>query len=259
MNIASHGHRAPCNTPRFSDCAAADAARRAIGKIAPAARIMAVKPKLVSRRRSPAPSRPPSPDQASARARTITQPSSRNASSRLTINPSTQPASFCRRPFIFSLTGWVRKPLYGDKHESNREIYSRPGAPDVGEPGICGIGPDPRPCRRHRHRRGPAGGHWVSGIEAPDQSVTFVRPVGTVPAAPTALPLNLSRGSIFAAAGILAALNAEAGQIISTLTFQSPAKAVTGPPRRSAPVWASKAGGWERRSTKNPKGTRPPA
>jgi hypothetical protein len=75
--------------------------------------------------------------------------------------------------------------------------------------------------------------------------VTLVRPVGTVPTGPTVFRLNLSRGSAFAAAGVLAALNAQATQIISTLTYQSPVEAVTGLAGISAVVWVAMVAAWK--------------
>jgi hypothetical protein len=69
--------------------------------------------------------------------------------------------------------------------------------------------------------------------------MTFARPVGTVPTAPNALRIKFERGSLFAAAGVLAALNAQAGQIISTLTYQSPIEAMTGLAGISAVIWAA--------------------
>jgi len=75
--------------------------------------------------------------------------------------------------------------------------------------------------------------------------VTLARPVGIVPTRPTALRLELGRGSVFAAAGILAALNAEAGQILSTLTFQSPVEAVTGLAGISAVIWVAMVAAWK--------------
>lgn len=74
--------------------------------------------------------------------------------------------------------------------------------------------------------------------------MTFARPAGTLPARPTVLQLNVSRGSVFAAAGILAALNAEAGQILSTLTYQSTLEAVTGLAGISAVIWAAMVAAW---------------
>jgi hypothetical protein len=56
--------------------------------------------------------------------------------------------------------------------------------------------------------------------------------------------VDVSRGSIFAAAGILAALNAQAGQILNTLTFQSGVEAVTGLAGISAVIWAAMIAAW---------------
>ena len=74
--------------------------------------------------------------------------------------------------------------------------------------------------------------------------MTLVRPVGAIPTGPTVLQLDPGRGSVFAAAGILAALNAEAGQILSTLTFQSTVKAATGLAGISAVIWAALIAIW---------------
>ena len=75
--------------------------------------------------------------------------------------------------------------------------------------------------------------------------MTLVRPVGTVPTGPTVSRLDFSRGSVFAAAGILAALNAEATQIISTLTYQSPVEALTGLAGISAVIWVAMVAAWK--------------
>ena len=88
--------------------------------------------------------------------------------------------------------------------------------------------------------------------------MTFARPAGTLPARPTVLQLNVSRGSVFAAAGILAALNAEAGQILSTLTYQSTLEAITGLAGISAVIWAAMIAAWsigseERRRMRGPR------
>jgi hypothetical protein len=56
--------------------------------------------------------------------------------------------------------------------------------------------------------------------------------------------VDVSRGSIFAAAGILAAVNAEAGQILSTLTFQSPIETITGLAGVSVVIWAAMVAAW---------------
>ena len=74
--------------------------------------------------------------------------------------------------------------------------------------------------------------------------MTYARPAGLIPAGPTTFRLDASRGSVFAAAGILTALNAQAGQILSTLTFLSPIEAVTGLAGISAVIWAAMAAAW---------------
>ena len=74
--------------------------------------------------------------------------------------------------------------------------------------------------------------------------MTFARPVGNIPAGRTAHRLDFSRGSVFAAAGILAALNAEAGQILSTLTFQTPMEAAFGLAGISAVIWVAMIAAW---------------
>lgn len=75
--------------------------------------------------------------------------------------------------------------------------------------------------------------------------MTFARPAGSIPAGPISVRLNLGRGGAFAAAGVLSALNAQAGQIISTLTFQSPIEAVTGLAGISAVIWVAMAAAWK--------------
>lgn len=74
--------------------------------------------------------------------------------------------------------------------------------------------------------------------------MTYVGPVGTAPTGPAIIRTGFRRGSVFAAAGVLAALNAEAGQIITTLTFQSPLEAVTLLAGVSAVIWAAMAAAW---------------
>jgi hypothetical protein len=75
--------------------------------------------------------------------------------------------------------------------------------------------------------------------------VTYARPVGTAPTEPVALRIDLRRGSVFVAAGVLAAVNAEAGQIINTLTYQSPLEAATGLAGISAVIWAAMIAAWK--------------
>lgn len=74
--------------------------------------------------------------------------------------------------------------------------------------------------------------------------MTLVRPVGLIPTAPAAARFELRRGRVFAAAGVLAALNAQAGQIISTLTYQSPFEAITGLAGISAVIWTAMVATW---------------
>jgi hypothetical protein len=75
--------------------------------------------------------------------------------------------------------------------------------------------------------------------------VTLVRPAGTVPARPAATPLELSRGGAFAAAGALAAMNAEAGQILAALTYQTPIEMMTGLAGVSAVIWVAMFAAWK--------------
>lgn len=75
--------------------------------------------------------------------------------------------------------------------------------------------------------------------------MTYARPVGTVPAASASSRMNLHRGGVFAAAGVLAALNAEAGQIIGTLTYQTPVEAITGLAGISAVIWTAMFAAWK--------------
>ena len=69
--------------------------------------------------------------------------------------------------------------------------------------------------------------------------MTFVRPVGHAPAGPTTKTVYLSRGSAFAAAGTLAALNAQADHIILDLSWQSPLDALINLGGISAVIWAA--------------------
>jgi hypothetical protein len=75
--------------------------------------------------------------------------------------------------------------------------------------------------------------------------VTFARPVGRAPTRLVIIGTDFRRGSVFAAAGVLAALNAEAGQIITTLTFQSPVEALTLLAGVSAVIWAAMVAAWK--------------
>jgi hypothetical protein len=67
--------------------------------------------------------------------------------------------------------------------------------------------------------------------------VNFARPAGSVPAGLLRLDLNFSRASLFACAGVLAALNAQAGQIIATLGSQPAAAALLTLGGISAVIW----------------------
>jgi hypothetical protein len=51
--------------------------------------------------------------------------------------------------------------------------------------------------------------------------VTLVRPVGVAPTGPFSLDRTIGRGAAFACAGVVAALNAQADQIINSLRYQS--------------------------------------
>lgn len=70
--------------------------------------------------------------------------------------------------------------------------------------------------------------------------MNLARAAGGVPAAP-ATNIYLPRGSAFAAAGVLAALNAQADQIIADLTWQPPLVALLNLGGVSAIVWAAMA------------------
>ena len=75
--------------------------------------------------------------------------------------------------------------------------------------------------------------------------MTDVRAAGRLPAAPTtnfALP---SRGSAFAAVGVLAALNAQADQILVDLTWQSPIGALLNLGGISAVMWTAMLVAWK--------------
>lgn len=75
--------------------------------------------------------------------------------------------------------------------------------------------------------------------------MTFVRPVGAIPTAPAAKIIPFSRGSAFAAAGILAALNAQADHIIVDLSWQSPLDALLNLGGISAVIWAAMLAAWK--------------
>jgi hypothetical protein len=67
--------------------------------------------------------------------------------------------------------------------------------------------------------------------------VNFARPAGTAPAGLLHLDLNVSRASLFACAGVLAALNAQASQIIATLGGPTAAAALFTLGGISAVIW----------------------
>lgn len=72
-----------------------------------------------------------------------------------------------------------------------------------------------------------------------------VRPAGIRPAGPLSQRCGLSRGNVFAAAGILAALNAQADQILSAFRIQPAADAIVGLTGVSAIIWAAMAASWK--------------
>ena len=74
--------------------------------------------------------------------------------------------------------------------------------------------------------------------------MTDVRAAGQGPAAPTSQSLYVSRGAAFAAAGVLAALNAQADQIIADLSWQSPIDALLNLGGVSALMWAAMFAAW---------------
>jgi hypothetical protein len=67
--------------------------------------------------------------------------------------------------------------------------------------------------------------------------VSFARRAGSFPAPPLSIHLKFGRASLFACAGVLAALNAQAGQIIGTLQFQSAVAALANLAGISAVIW----------------------
>ena len=56
---------------------------------------------------------------------------------------------------------------------------------------------------------------------------------------------SLSRGTVFAAAGILAALNAQADQILNTFVYEPPLEGIAGLAGISAVIWAAMAASWK--------------
>jgi exosortase/archaeosortase family protein len=67
--------------------------------------------------------------------------------------------------------------------------------------------------------------------------VTSARRVGEIPAQPFSLELTFRRSTAFACAGVLAALNAQADQIITALTWQSPLDVLTTLGGIAAVIW----------------------
>ena len=75
--------------------------------------------------------------------------------------------------------------------------------------------------------------------------MTDVRAVGRLPTAPIATNAYLPRGSAFTAAGVLAALNAQADHIIVDLSWQSPLHALLNLGGISAIMWAAMFAAWK--------------
>jgi hypothetical protein len=67
--------------------------------------------------------------------------------------------------------------------------------------------------------------------------VTLVRPVGAIPTGPIISRRDISRAGLFACAGVLAALNAQASQIIDVLKYSSWTDALGGLAGISAVIW----------------------
>ena len=75
--------------------------------------------------------------------------------------------------------------------------------------------------------------------------MTLVGPVGAVPTGPTASISGFSRGSVFTGAGLLATLNAQADQILSTLAWQPPLEVAFNLAGVSAVIWMAMAAAWK--------------
>lgn len=75
--------------------------------------------------------------------------------------------------------------------------------------------------------------------------MTSARSAGLVPAGPSSATDRLSRGSAFAAAGVLAALNAQANQIIGGFSLELPLNSLATLGGISAIVWAAMAAAWK--------------
>ena len=75
--------------------------------------------------------------------------------------------------------------------------------------------------------------------------MTSVRATGLLPAARTSKIDTISRGGAFAAAGVLAALNAQADHLILDLSWQSPLDAALNLGGVSAVIWAAMFAAWK--------------
>ena len=75
--------------------------------------------------------------------------------------------------------------------------------------------------------------------------MNFVGPAGRLPAGPTLSRSYFTRGSAFTAAGVLAALNAQADHIIVDLSWQSPLDALLNLGGISAIMWAAMFAAWK--------------
>ncbi len=71
------------------------------------------------------------------------------------------------------------------------------------------------------------------------------RSAGTLPAGPTDSLGGLTRGSAIVGAGLLATLNAQADQIIGSLTYQTPTEVLLGLAGISAIIWVAMAAAWK--------------
>jgi hypothetical protein len=75
--------------------------------------------------------------------------------------------------------------------------------------------------------------------------VTLYRPVGSIPTGPKSMIVGFSRGGAFAAAGVLAAINAQASHIIGGLTQKTLLDALLGLGGVSAVIWAAMFAAWQ--------------
>lgn len=69
--------------------------------------------------------------------------------------------------------------------------------------------------------------------------MNFARPAGAIPGRPIVFSRRLDRSAAFAAAGVLAALNAQAAQILSALHYNSTIDSIMGLAGISAVVWTA--------------------